>query len=124
MQYFRCDCNNTLFFENSLCLSCNREVGWCPVCKGIHTIVPKSDGSTCTCLNKTCGAQLIKCHNYLVHNVCNRMVEAEKAATAAPSCNPLCDYCRYTKVIPDLSVEGNPQKWYRLEVAKRRLLYL
>jgi hypothetical protein len=35
----------------------------------------------------------------------------------------LCDYCRYTDTIPDLSVPGNREKWYRLEQAKRRLLY-
>jgi hypothetical protein len=35
----------------------------------------------------------------------------------------LCDYCRFNETIPDLSVQDNKEKWYRLEVAKRRLLY-
>lgn len=35
----------------------------------------------------------------------------------------LCDYCRYNDTIPDLSVEGNRERWYRLETGKRRLLY-
>jgi hypothetical protein len=42
----------------------------------------------------------------------------------AASSPALCDSCRLTEVIPDLSVAGNRKKWYRLEVAKRRLLYL
>jgi hypothetical protein len=35
----------------------------------------------------------------------------------------LCDCCRFTQIIPDLSVPGNLEKWYRLEAAKRRLFY-
>ena len=31
--------------------------------------------------------------------------------------------CRLTCVIPDLAINGNREKWYRLEVAKRRLIY-
>ena len=31
--------------------------------------------------------------------------------------------CRLTRVIPDLSVAGHQAAWYRLEVAKRRLVY-
>lgn len=37
--------------------------------------------------------------------------------------NPLCLSCRMTRTIPDLSVAGNTKAWYRLEVAKRRVLY-
>ena len=36
---------------------------------------------------------------------------------------PLCDCCRFNVTIPDLTVAGNLQKWYRLEAAKRRLFY-
>ncbi len=35
----------------------------------------------------------------------------------------LCLSCRLTRVIPDLDVAGHRDAWYRLEVAKRRLLY-
>ena len=37
--------------------------------------------------------------------------------------NPLCASCRLTRVIPDLADPGNRAAWYRLEAAKRRLLY-
>ncbi len=49
------------------------------------------------------------------------MIEA--AAPEATHAEPLCDYCRFNETIPDLSVPGNQERWYRLEVAKRRLLY-
>jgi hypothetical protein len=35
----------------------------------------------------------------------------------------LCESCRLTRVIPDLGVPGNKEAWYKLEVAKRRLVY-
>jgi hypothetical protein len=120
MKVFKCTCSNTLYFENYLCISCHREVGWCPVCKAIHALIPNEMGGY-TCANPECHASLIKCHNYAAYNVCNRMLEA--SAPEATHVEPLCDYCRFNETIPDLSVAGNKEKWYRLEVAKRRLLY-
>ena len=34
----------------------------------------------------------------------------------------LCNACRLNDVIPDLAVEGNRERWAKLELAKRRLL--
>ncbi|WP_205502241.1 zinc-binding metallopeptidase family protein [Rufibacter psychrotolerans] len=120
MKTYHCACGNKLFFENSQCLSCQREVGWCPVCKGIHAMEPDGQGGY-RCLNSSCQAHVVKCYNYATHHVCNRMVESSGQARSGQT---LCDYCQLTETIPDLSVEGNPAKWYKLEVAKRRLLYL
>lgn len=55
------------------------------------------------------------CRNYVEHNICNWVV-----ATDDPS--GLCVSCRMTTVIPDLSVQDNLARWYRLEAAKRRLV--
>ncbi|CAM3631230.1 putative zinc-binding metallopeptidase [Pontibacter korlensis] len=67
------------------------------------------------CTNPECRAKVVKCYNYATYNICNRMVEDRQH---------LCDYCKLTETIPDLSVDDNLTKWYKLEVAKRRLLYL
>ncbi len=120
MKTFYCQCGNKLFFENSLCLVCTREVGWCPVCKGIHAMEPDGQGNY-QCLNPECQSNVMKCYNYAIYDVCNRMIENTGQLQGAEN---LCDYCRTTETIPDLSVAGNQQKWYELEVAKRRLLYL
>jgi hypothetical protein len=56
------------------------------------------------------------CANYARENVCNWAVAAD-----AP--DSLCTSCRLTRVIPDLGRPGNREAWYRLEVAKRRLVY-
>jgi hypothetical protein len=36
----------------------------------------------------------------------------------------MCHFCRLTTVLPDLTVQGNLEKWIELEAAKRRVLYL
>lgn len=119
MKTFECICSNTLFFENSRCLGCGADVGWCPLCQSITTLVAAA-GETYRCGKAGCGAALVKCHNYAVEKVCNRCVAVE---TRRPEGVALCDCCAYNNTIPDLSVEGNREKWARLEVAKRRLVY-
>ena len=118
MKTFNCLCSNTLFFENSECLNCKREVGWCPECDRITTMIPQEDDRY-QCGNPFCEAILIKCYNNAAYQVCNRYVPAESVT----SNKHLCDYCRYNDTIPDLAVAGNQQRWYKLELAKRRLLY-
>src|SRR5215510_11187791 len=120
MRTFRCVCDNVLFFDNSLCLRCGREVSYCPACHLIVTLLP-ADGGGWYCGNPACGTPLVKCHNYLVYNVCNCCLLATNGTTAGHNSgvgSSLCDYCRFTHIIPDLSVPGNREKWSRLEAAK------
>ncbi len=119
MRTFACTCGNRLFFENTQCLACQRDVGWCPACRTLSPLVADAHGGL-TCDNPACHAELVKCQNYAVANVCNRCWSPGRG----PSTPPFCDSCRLTDVIPDLTIPGNREKWYRLEVAKRRLLYL
>ena len=56
------------------------------------------------------------CANYDRENVCNWGIPIDDPQT-------LCRSCRLTHIIPDLSNAGNTVAWYRLEVAKRRLVY-
>lgn len=118
MKTFHCTCGNKLFFENSVCLNCRREVGWCPACNGMHAIELDGKGNY-QCTN--CNTKVVKCFNYITYNVCNRLIAGSWQQLPAQK---LCDYCQLTETIPDLSVAGNATKWYNLEVAKRRLLYL
>jgi hypothetical protein len=107
------------------------------------SLIPEEAGYRCG--NAECGASLLKCKNFALEDICNRCVETPPELVSVSSKDSasgedspagetadlssttphdfLCDYCRYTETIPDLSVEGNRQRWYRLEVAKRRLLY-
>lgn len=122
MDLYRCVCGSRLFFENSQCLSCGREVGWCPNCRGIRSAEPTGDGSF-VCQQQNCGQPLVKCTNYAAEQVCNRFV-ARPPDTGSGLPAPLCDCCQFNETIPDLSVEGNRERWLRIEAAKRRLLYI
>jgi hypothetical protein len=116
MKTFACQCGNRLFFENVKCVACGRDVGWCEHCQGIASFVMRENGSYCC---DSCGSAARKCFNYEVEQVCNHFV-----ADAAESKEPLlCSVCQLTQTIPDLTVEGNRDKWRRLEQAKRRLIY-
>jgi hypothetical protein len=116
MRVFQCECGQPIFFNNSLCLKCSRPLGFCPVCRNLSALAAQGDDSL-KCLHPGCGAALSKCFNYSEHNICNRCV----ALPAPPGA--LCDCCRFNATIPDLSIPGNKEKWYRLEAAKRRLFY-
>jgi len=56
------------------------------------------------------------CENYAKYNVCNWALPSDDA-------NALCRACRLTRTIPNLATPGNDRLWYKLEVAKRRLVY-
>lgn len=119
MKTFPCTCGQTLFYENTRCLRCGAELGFCPVCRRITPIKPLN-GTTYHCGNPACRAKLVKCANYAEYDVCNRCVAVPADGNSPP---PYCDCCRYNQTIPDLSIPGNWMKWYRLEAAKRRLIY-
>ena len=118
MKTFSCACGVRLFFQNVRCTGCGRETGWCPRCERIVALEPVAPDRY-RCARRSCGAELTKCRNYADHGVCNWMVALDPGAPAPP----LCACCRYTEVIPDLTIDGHRERWAELEDAKRRLLY-
>ena len=136
MQTFRCTCGNRLYFENSFCLACQSEVGWCESCSRMAALTPVADvngvaTNLYVCGHDDCRQYLRKCHNYAVESICNRCyavepdgnLQTDGSRETAGLANRLCSACQLTETIPDLSVAGNREKWGRLEAAKRRLLY-
>jgi len=119
MKKFFCSCGQPLYYENDRCLACGQEVGYCSACATMATLTEIHPG-VYRCGNAACGTDLVKCANWTEYNVCNRCIALHADGTLA---NRYCDCCRYNYTIPDLKVPGNWTKWYRLEVAKRRLFY-
>jgi hypothetical protein len=104
MKVFHCDhCEALVFFENVRCVACDHELAYLPDLEVVGS------------LNEA-GGKYRKCKNYAENNVCNWAVPADDP-------DPLCRSCRLTRVIPDLGKSGNQQAWYKLEAAKRRLVY-
>ena len=121
MKLFHCDqCRNALFFENVQCLHCGSDLAFLPTRMALAAIeqVPQAPGLW---RRKKQGKapstnHFRLCHNNSKHQACNFAVpEADP--------NPFCVSCRLTQIVPDLSVAGNRERWFRTEAAKRRLFY-
>jgi hypothetical protein len=122
MRIFHCDhCRHLLFFENVSCLKCGHALAYLPDLRVIGSLEPAGDAPGGTRwwrspVPRATGRTYRLCENYSVHDVCNWAVSADDP-------NALCASCRLTRVIPDLSRLGHKAAWYKLEVAKRRLVY-
>ena len=122
MKTFHCQyCGHPIFFENVQCLQCSSQLAFLPDRLNMAAIEEVPDGEEGAWRprmrgRKTSAARYRLCHNHTTQNACNFAVPADDP-------NVLCVSCRLTRVLPDLSVPQNPVRWYRLEVAKRRLFY-
>jgi hypothetical protein len=115
MDIFHCDhCGQPVFFENITCVRCGHRLAYLPDVGQMASLESLPDGLWHS-LAAT-GTEYRLCANYTGYDVCNWAVKASDE-------NPLCLSCRLTRLIPNLDVPGNREAWYRLEVAKRRLLY-
>src|SRR5690606_4685330 len=100
-------------FENSICLSCGRTAGFIPGELRLCSFDRIDDDWW---REPRGGGRYRKCRNYADFDVCNWMVDADDP-------DAYCRSCRLNLVIPDLSEARNLTLWYRVEGAKRRLLY-
>ena len=116
MKIFHCaHCSHLLFFENTACVQCGHQVAYLPDVALMASLDPAGDGQWRSPA-ATDGRLYRLCRNYTESQVCNWAVATEDD-------HALCVSCRLTRVIPDLSQDGNRQAWYRLEIAKRRLIF-
>ncbi len=99
MIHFTCTCGNALFFENTLCLQCNSQVGYD---LGDNTMKPVA-------------SPYVQCRNGTEFGVCNWLVQA-----GGPE---YCTACALNHMVPDLSVAGNKDSWHKMENAKHRAIY-
>lgn len=111
MRVFTCDCGASVFFDNSQCLSCKRELGFAPDQLAVLTLGQVRDGAF-----ETPRGSYRKCANYVDQGVCNWLLPADAAAE-------LCQACELNHVIPNLSEPENGALWQEVEKAKRRLIY-
>jgi hypothetical protein len=102
MQRFHCPCGNSLFFESSRCLRCQKPVAYDPEGERFVTLPAPGKGKLCA--------------NGALPGVCNWLVPSGSGKT-------LCLSCEYNQRIPDLNDSRNVLLWSRVESAKRRLIY-
>ncbi len=111
MRTFRCTCEARLFFENTHCLNCGRQLGFLPDARSLVPIDVKGDRGC-----STPHGDYRMCANYVDQGVCNWMVPAASSVA-------FCQACDLNHVIPDLSNPQNRALWLEVELAKRRLVY-
>jgi hypothetical protein len=117
MKIFHCDhCEHLVFFENTQCVKCGHTLAYLPDVGQVASLDPVDGGLWRSPLAETGGRTYRQCANYAEQQICNWAVDASDPQV-------MCVSCRLTRVIPDLSVPGNREAWFRLEVAKRRLVY-
>lgn len=100
MKYFECECGNTLFFENSMCLQCGYEVGYDPT----------------TDRMKRVASPYTRCRNGNEYSTCNWLIPAGQEQEYCPA-------CRLNRTVPDTSIPANLVLWQKIEAAKRRVFY-
>jgi hypothetical protein len=111
MKTFKCECDSPVFFVNTQCLSCGRELGFLPDALDMASFTAGSTGDI-----ETSHGRYRKCANYVHEGVCNWMVPSD-------SDEELCQACRLNNVIPNLAEPDNRTLWQEVEHAKRRLIY-
>jgi len=117
MKTFHCThCQNLIFFENVRCLNCERSLAFLPDRGLMAALTPSPDGLWRTELSDGESQGYRLCAHYNGVSVCNWVIPADDPSD-------FCRSCRLNQVIPDLSSERNAVAWFRLEVAKRRMLY-
>ena len=117
MRAFHCDrCRSLVFFENVQCVRCGHALGFLPDANDLSTLEPTTDRLWRALAPGAEGRLYRRCRNDEQHQVCNWLVPLDDP-------NPFCAACRLNEVIPNLDVPGNPERWRKLESAKRRIIY-
>src|SRR5450755_3210147 len=117
MKTFHCThCQNLIFFENVRCLNCGHSLAFLPDLGFMGALNQHSDGLWRVELDAPSSRGYHLCANYDQVSVCNWVVPLGESSE-------FCRSCRLNRTIPDLSSERNRVAWFRLEVAKRRMLY-
>jgi hypothetical protein len=117
MKIFHCDhCGQLLFFENTECVSCHHRVAYLPDLQLVGSLDPDGAEKWRSPLARAAESGYRLCQNDKIEGICNWAVPASDD-------NPLCVSCRITRVIPNVADPAHRAAWYRLEVAKRRLLF-
>jgi hypothetical protein len=113
MKLFECQaCGQPLYFENTLCESCGRRLGYLPEAFTV-TALERADGGWRT---RAEPERLVRFCANAEHAACNWLIPAEDDTA-------FCRACRHNRMVPDLSQPRNLARWRQLEAAKRRLFY-
>lgn len=112
MRLFSCDaCGNTVHFDNSACVACDRRIGYIPRQSRMTALDPSGNAW----VSPASGARFAFCANAEVA-ACNWLLPAEQAGQ-------LCPACRHNRTIPALEDDKTIEAFRRIVSAERHLFY-
>ncbi|MEM1226999.1 MAG: putative zinc-binding metallopeptidase [Planctomycetota bacterium] len=131
MRTWTCCCGAEIFFHNTRCVACGRDVGMCESCNQVHSLedlVGTVEHKPSIAPVKTCPAdsnvQLVRCANGVNHAVCNRYYVVQADPEVDTDIRQPCQWCKLTTEHPATSDPDRLLRWRQLEAAKRRTLYI
>ncbi|SCY38282.1 MULTISPECIES: putative zinc-binding metallopeptidase [unclassified Pseudomonas] len=110
-----CRCGQSLFFRNSQCLACLAALGYQPEQSRLSSLQPAEQPDTWTLDADPQAGLFRRCANLDTPAACNWLLPDNGRDT-------LCIACSLNRTIPDLSIPENPERWCKVEIAKRRLV--
>lgn len=117
MKVFHCDhCRQLAFFENVHCTRCDHLMAFLPDMGVLGSLEPVPPNKWRSPIARSKGREYRLCQNYSKLNICNWAIPADQE-------NPFCLSCQLTRTIPNLEKPENKQSLFKMEVAKRRLIY-
>lgn len=107
------NCHRLLHFEARVCPACAFTLGYDPASDGFLFL---GDGATAWRDVDGEVHDVVVCANNNEFAVCNWLVGTGDST-------PYCRACRHNRTIPDLTVFGVPERWGKIEEAKRRMFH-
>lgn len=117
MKSFHCNhCQQVIFFESVSCVKCGQLLAFFPDRQLMASLQP-AGGERWRHVAEDGTETLYRlCVNYRERNICNWTVPDEET-------HDDCLSCRLTLPTPELLQDEHRQAWFRLESAKRRVIY-
>ncbi|MDE1164013.1 MAG: putative zinc-binding metallopeptidase [Pseudomonas sp.] len=112
---WQCQCGQSVFFRNSQCLACSAALGYWPQGSQLSSLQAGPQQGTWQLDANPEAGLFRRCANLDTPAACNWLL-------AADTPGDFCVSCSLNRTIPDLSVPENPERWRKVEIAKRRLV--
>ena len=117
---YQCACEAPVFFRNTQCLQCGRQLGYDHEQSEMVAVNPAQEqGLFQHALNPNLLYK--RCDNFEAAARCNWWVPGPQAANS-PAGECFCLACSLNRVVPSQQETLNQQRWGKIEIAKRRLV--
>ena len=105
MKIFHCNhCEQPVFFENTTCVACQQALAYLPDLSEVGSLDASDGGRFTSPLPSATDRFYRLCRNYTEGGCCNWAIAEDESQFE------FCRACRLTRIIPDLTVDGNRRR--------------